>query len=120
MSEHFQYDYYGQTTVHPVGLTVLIVLGIAMLLAPRRYAMWPFILMACFIAPAQRIVVASLNFDFLRVMVIFGTIRVMTRGEIRGFAWHVLDTWIIAWAVDRKSTRLNSSHALLSRMPSSA
>ena len=28
--------------------------------------------------------------------------------------------WLIAMAIDRKSTRLNSSHRLESRMPSSA
>ena len=28
--------------------------------------------------------------------------------------------WHVSWTRDRKSTRLNSSHALTSRMPSSA
>ena len=35
-------------------------------------------------------------------------------------AWHLLRTAPDAWLKDRKSTRLNSSHLDLSRMPSSA
>jgi hypothetical protein len=99
MEKHFEYEYYGQTTVHPIGLAALIVLGIALLLLPRRYAVWPIIVMACFIAPAQRIAVFTLNFDLLRIMVLFGSVRVLVRGETKEFVWHSLDIAVVAWAV---------------------
>jgi hypothetical protein len=53
----FDRDYYGATVLHPIGLAAVLVFGIAMCLLPRRHAVWPVIAMACFVAPAQRIVV---------------------------------------------------------------
>ena len=41
-------------------------------------------------------------------------------GVAAGFASHQLCSAIFVSGVDRKSTRLNSSHAIPSRMPSSA
>ena len=75
-----QYDYIGQTVLNPLGLIAILVLGTAMVVLPRRYAVWPMIIMGCFVSPAQRIVLFSLNFDLLRLMVLFGTTRVLTRG----------------------------------------
>ena len=49
----------------------------------------------------------------------FGTLAVMP--EATGLYPGDLFSWaIISWPADRKSTRLNSSHVALSRMPSSA
>lgn len=88
-----------QTVLHPLGLTAVLILGITMLLSPRRYALVPLAIMMCFIAPAQRIAVFTLNFDLLRVMVLFGTARVLGRREWRGFQWRLLDVMIIAWTI---------------------
>ena len=74
-------DFHGQTVLNPIGLVAIIVLGTAMLLLPRRYAVWPMIIMSCFVAPAQRIAVFTLNFDLLRIMVIFGTARLLEIGR---------------------------------------
>ena len=57
---------------HPLGLLAIIILGLGVLLASRKHAVLPMIITACFIAPAQRIVVGSLDFDLMRIMVIFG------------------------------------------------
>jgi hypothetical protein len=99
LSGHVIGGYEGQTVLHPVGLAAVIVLGLAMLLVPRRYAMWPMIIMACFIAPAQRVSVFSLNFTLLRIMVLFGTARVLIRREMGGFRWNYLDTSLVAYAI---------------------
>ena len=47
-------------------------------------------------------------------------LAVWVRYPLDGFP--ALPAWQrpLAWAIDRKSTRLNSSHSTLSRMPSSA
>ena len=95
----FARSYYGQTTLHPLGLLAIITLGIATLLLPRRYAVWPMLVMACFVSPAQRIAVFTLNFDLLRIMVLFGAIRVVARYEIRLFIWHRMDYVLVAFAV---------------------
>ena len=49
----------------------------------------------------------------------FGTLKAVERSQWPGVAWLHCD--ITQWGLaDRKSTRLNSSHVALSRMPSSA
>jgi len=88
-----------QTLLHPLGLAAVAVLGFAMLLLPRRYAIVPMIVMACFLGPAQRIVVLTLDFNLLRVMVLFGWLRVLLRGETRDFQFKSLDALILLWAL---------------------
>jgi len=88
-----------RSTLHPVGLLAVIFLGSAMILAPRRYALIPMIIMACFISPAQRLVVLTLDFHFLRLMIVAGLIRLLVRREIVPLRWRTLDTAIILWSL---------------------
>ena len=99
MEHEFTQEYFGQTVLHPVGLLAVIVLGIALMALPRRYAAIPILIMACFIAPAQRIALFSLNFDLLRLMVAIGTARIICLGEWKSFRWMPLDTIFTAWSV---------------------
>ncbi len=102
MDEDYQFgvgEWMGHTTVNPVGLAVLIVLGLALVLLPRRLSIVPVLIMASFVAGAQRIVIATLDFDFLRVLILFGWARVMLRGELAGFRWKRIDTLVCCWAV---------------------
>ncbi|MCH7544878.1 MAG: hypothetical protein IID30_00550 [Planctomycetes bacterium] len=75
----------------------VVILGLALILLPRRYAVIPMIIMACFIAPAQRIVFLTLDFNLLRLMVLFGWMRLMLRQEVRGLRWRTIDYVIILW-----------------------
>jgi len=95
----FDAEYFGHTTVHPVGLVLLLVMGAAMLMVRRERAFWPVIVIVCLISPAQRIMVLGANFDFLRVMIVFGWLRVLMRGESQPLRWHALDLTVIAWAI---------------------
>lgn len=95
---HYSLDYYGQTVLHPVGFGALLVLGLATLVAPRRYAVVPMLVMACFIAPAQRVAVFTLNFDLLRIMVLIASARVLLWSEWKAFRLHRTDGVLIAWA----------------------
>lgn len=91
--------WFNQTTVHPLGLVLLVALGAATILVPRRYALVPMLILVCFIGLAQRIVVATLDFNFLRLMMLAGWARVLLRGEMRGWRWRPLDTVVMAWAI---------------------
>jgi hypothetical protein len=95
--EAYREVWFNQTTLHPLGIVAILLLGVATLVVPRKYALVPALVLACFVAPAQRIVIASLDFNFLRVMVFFGWARVLARGEIAGFRWKLLDTLVVAW-----------------------
>ncbi len=94
----FQHGWFNQTTLHPIGLLAVIFLGSAMLLVPRRYALIPMLLMACFVAPAQRIVILMLDFNFLRLMIVAGLVRVLIRNEIFMHRWRGLDTAVVLWS----------------------
>lgn len=89
----------GETTLHPVGLCAVLVIGIAMIVVPRRYAMWPMIVMACFIAPAQRVMIAGMNFNLLRIAVVFGWARILLRGETAWLRRSPTDVALVAFAV---------------------
>ena len=95
----FDRDYFDQTVLNPLGLAAILVLGIGMLFLPRRYAVWPMIIMGCLVSPAQRIAVFSLNFDLMRLLVLFGTVRVLSRSEWRLLQWHAMDTLLVGFAL---------------------
>ncbi len=100
MSEGFGgLDFKDVTNMHPLGLAAVVVLGVAMLVLPRRWAILPMFIMACFIPSSQKISIMALDFSVLRIMVIFGWVRVWLKGETRGFVWRPLDKAIILWAV---------------------
>jgi len=88
-----------QTTLHPLGMVAVVVLGIIMLFVPRKYAVVSMLVMACFVSSAQRLVVMGLDFDLLRMLVLFGWIRVFMRAEITGFVWKSLDVVLLLWAI---------------------
>lgn len=103
MEEKFNFTHksFGTTFVHPVALVILAVALIIMFTSPRKYAVWPFIIIACFVAQAQRITVAGLDFPFLRLLVVFGAIRLLIRDEITGYRFNRLDWAVLAFGCGR-------------------
>lgn len=98
INDPFYQSWSNQTNLHPLGAAAMVSLGLLMLVAPRRYAMWPLIAMACFIAPAQRVVFVSLDFDLLRILVLFGWARLILRSEFHGLKWRLMDWIFTIWA----------------------
>jgi hypothetical protein len=92
-------SWHNQTTVHPIGLALLVALGLATIMAPRRYALVPLLLMACLVPSAQRFVITTLDFNFLRVLVLLGWLRILVRGEWARFRWNRLDSVVTLWVV---------------------
>jgi len=92
-------SYANHTTLHPLGLTATVVLGIALLRIPRPWSLLPFILMACFVSSAQRIVVFGADFNLVRILLIFGFVRVLFRQEYCGVAWRGIDAVMVLYAV---------------------
>lgn len=117
--QSFNHEWDNHTTVHPAGLLAVLLCGFAMLLVDRRWALVPVIVMACFVAPAQRIVVASLDFNFLRLMVLFAGARIVMRGEYRGVRPGALDLLVLAWtasAVTIYSLQWGTLDAFINRL----
>jgi len=96
----FREDHFDHTTVHPIGLAALLVLIALVLFVPRRGVAIPFLLLACFIPSAQRVVVLGLDFTFLRLLFMAGWLRIITRREL-GMRWQAPDVVIILWALTK-------------------
>jgi len=87
------------TNMHPLGLTVMLILGILMILVPRRWAILPIIIMACFISSNQKIVVLGLDFNLLRIMVLFGVVRILIKKEYMNYNWKTIDKVMIYYVI---------------------
>ena len=110
---------YGQTDI--VALTLIFTLGMGLLLLrlPRSRALLPFLIVCSFLPVAQRLVIASLDFNMIRILIVFGIARVMLRGEGRFIHWTRLDTVFCTWVVAGMlihTLRLGTLAAFVSRL----
>lgn len=92
-------DYGGYTQLHPVGAAALAALCLASMLLPRRWLMLPLVLLVCFIPASQRIVLATLDFTFLRLLIAAIWVRILARRELRPMVWNHLDRVMVTWVV---------------------
>lgn len=100
MNESFGFGAFKDVTnIHPVGLAAVLILGLAVLFLPRRWAIFPMICIACIVPSAQKLVILGLDFNFLRIMVVFGFMRLLIKKEHVGFVWTQLDTMVILWSI---------------------
>jgi len=83
----------------PFGLAFIVTMGLLILVLPRRLAFLPFILAACYTTLGQRVIIAGQNFDLIRILLLFGWIRLLIRKECKAFDFTVIDKLIIAFAV---------------------
>lgn len=87
----------GQTSVHPVGLAVLLALSVLVFALPRVWALAPLLILACFVPAAQRIVVFTFDFSFLRILVIAYWVRILAFQDFKGLRLAALDYAVAAW-----------------------
>ncbi len=91
--------YFGTTWIHPAAL-ILLAAGVVLLFAVRSaYILWPVILIGCFVAPAQRIVLFGMDWTILRLTLLAGLLRalLLIAQTQRLPRWHRIDTWLILW-----------------------
>lgn len=92
-------DFGNQTMVHPVGVAALGLMAVLVLLVPRRWACLPVILMLCFIPAGQRIIIATIDFSFMRLLMCVAWTRFFLRGDLRPLVWNHLDRAMVLWAL---------------------
>ncbi len=102
----------GTTYVNGFGLGLALLMGLLMLFLPRRHALLPAVALICFETMGQRVMIGGLNFTMIRLLLVFGAVRVLCRGEasLRGAApldrailWYVLCS-IVAYTLLWKTT----------------
>lgn len=93
----FANDYANATTVHPLGLAILIICCALLFVLPRRWMIAPLLALACFVPPGQRVVLASLDFTFLRIIGLTAIAAAVARGMHRQFRIAPLDYLVVGW-----------------------
>jgi hypothetical protein len=57
------------------------------------------LLVACLIPGAQRLVIATLDFNMVRILIVFGWLRLALRGELRPLKLNAVDLAFVSWIV---------------------
>jgi hypothetical protein len=74
-----------------------LVMGAVLLVVPRRWAMVPFLIAAVLIPPDQALLIAGLNFNMMRVLIIIAFSRAAIRGELRALHLHRFDLLLLGF-----------------------
>ena len=88
-----------QSSFNPLALAFLITMVILTLKAPRRFAPIGLLITTSYMPLAQEFVVAGLHFQFLRVLLLVGIIRVASHQERADFVMTPLDKLFIYWGI---------------------
>lgn len=99
MENGFVLEYHNHTTLQPIGLFSLFILIFIILICKKEKLPLAFFILACFIPPAQRIVVSGMDFNFLRILVLAGILRIILKNEFKQFHFTTLDKIIVFWAI---------------------
>src|SRR5437868_2667170 len=76
---------------------LMVICGIGMLGLPRRWALLPLLVGACYMTNAQTINLGPFHFTVLRILVLIGFIRAKSRGEYIAGGLKALDWLVLAW-----------------------
>jgi hypothetical protein len=101
--------YYGQTNVHPLALSAVLILGLTTLALHRRLALVPLFFAATSLPMSQRIAFLGADFTLMRILLLLGLLRIIFKKEYNGFNWGRLDSVVILWAVS-STTIMTLSH----------
>jgi len=109
----------GPGFVNAAGLSFTLAMVLLLLVLPRKYVLVPIIVLVCFMTMGEHLIIAGLNFTMIRVLLIFGWLRLILRGEYRRLRWTTVDKLIIAWVCLRTVNYVlvwGSSAALVNRL----
>jgi len=83
-------------SVSPVSLIATLCLGVLLLFLPRRYALLPLLVAACYMTLGQSLVIGGYHFHMTRILIAFGLIRITVRREIFTANLNAIDKIFIA------------------------
>lgn len=81
------------------GYAILSASVLVMLLAPRRWALVAMLVVTCYFAQAQGVLIGGFNFFSIRIIILAGLIRIFIRGEFRSLRSSPLDPLMVIWAL---------------------
>jgi len=87
------------SALNALGLSFALLMGVLLIVLPRRLALLPIALITCYMTFGQRAVIAGLDFTMLRLLLVFAFVRFIIRNEFRAFTWLRIDTLLVLWAL---------------------
>ena len=87
------------TNMNWIGISFTILIGFLLLSLPRKFAVVPIFLTACFMTFGQRINIAGINFFVLRILILIGCVRLVFRKEVFSFKLNAIDKAIVCWVI---------------------
>ncbi len=78
---------------------IVLLLGFAMIFLPKKYALVPLFIVAAFITLGQYVVIGPAHFTMLRVMMVFGFLRIAIIQDHAVLSFSPLDKAMIAWSI---------------------
>jgi hypothetical protein len=93
-----------QTVLNPVVLLVVVIAGVLIVLSPRKRALAVFVAASILIPIDQVLVIAGMHFPMLRVLVLFGIIRLLRekmvlRRQIFSSGINKIDLTVVLFAI---------------------
>lgn len=82
-----------------LGALFLLINAITLLTVSRRWAPAPLLIGACYITLGQKILIGPFNFSVIRLLVLTGVIRILSRNERISGGWTGLDRIMLFWSV---------------------
>jgi hypothetical protein len=92
-----EWQRFGETVMHPAAAAATVTAVLLVLVLPRRHAIVPVIGAALFLPELQRVVIAGLDFNVMRIMVVCGLLRLTLRGEISRLRLTPVDGILFLW-----------------------
>lgn len=80
-------------------ITISVILILMVLFLPRKWLLLPFVMAACIVPSEQRVIIMGLDFTPLRMLVLFGIIRLSITVNKKTLHWNLFDKLILIWMV---------------------
>lgn len=85
--------------VHPFGIAALLVMSALALVLPRKWLTLPMAILICVIPDGQRIILFTLDFTFLRILLLVLWTRILLRSEFRPLSLNLLDRALLLYVL---------------------
>jgi hypothetical protein len=86
---------HNQTILNPYALLFVILMAVFLYRLPRQFAILPILVVALYLTMNLRIVITGFDFTMLRIMFVFGWIRILRRSETRLISLNSIDKILI-------------------------
>jgi len=110
-----------ETTINPIGLTFVVIMGFMLLFIPARYVVLPIFLTCSYITIGQQVLVGPFHFSVLRIIIIIGWVRIFTRRDFPPIGFNAIDKMLLVWALSGALINVlllnnGSEEAIINRM----